>query len=419
MQTPKILICGNIPMVMRAFINQLESTHSLLRISCNPNATVLPANTLLTSGLIFANAAVSDALPCLKYLKQRFPNIPFALLSAQPSHRDGVEAVKAGANEFFAFPKEQDKVLDFLNLYYRVAPRKPIVDNSSKWNWKKLFSWIEQIGRAEPIGIVAQGVTSKTNNNEVATLKADLCARFFGKFEVTFRNQPIKVQGAKAKSILAYLIFHHHRSIHKDALMAKFWPDSAPSSARNNLNVHMHNIRKALQAVDQGRDCIILKNECYSFCESLRIETDVDHFMRHWHEGNEEEQSRLEEAAFYAYHKAFAFYRGSFLEEMPYDEWTDMEREKLREIYLIMLDRLSQFCFESGRFEAAINLGKKILELDSCMENIHRRIIRSYHKLGRRDQAIRQYKKCIKALDEELGVPPSEMTTQLLAQVSN
>lgn len=56
---------------------------------------------------------------------------------------------------------------------------------------------------------------------------------------------------------------------------------------------------------------------------------------------------------------------------------------------------------------------RMMLEKDDCLENIHRKLILCYYQLGRRDLAIRQYHKCVEALQKELNIEPSLSTKEL------
>lgn len=66
----------------------------------------------------------------------------------------------------------------------------------------------------------------------------------------------------------------------------------------------------------------------------------------------------------------------------------------------------------------SLDLYKKILDADPCQESIHRQVMVSYYMLGQRDKAIRQYQRCLAALEEELGVKPSEKTKAVFEKIS-
>jgi DNA-binding SARP family transcriptional activator len=247
----------------------------------------------------------------------------------------------------------------------------------------------------------------------------DLIARFFGSFDIYFKGAKLKkVPGRKVSSLLAYLLLHHRRPVHREVLMDLFWGDNTPSSARNSLNVAIHHIRRHFSRAFPEQEIILYKNENYIINPELDIITDVELFTSQWRKGRIVDSSQGLDAAVPAYNKAAGFYRGDFLEELRYDEWCAAERDNLLETYLFLLDRLSSYFLQDGCYAAAINLCKKALSKDPCLEDMHRRLIACYDRLDYRDLAIRQYYRCREILQKELGVEPSEETRMLFQSIS-
>jgi DNA-binding SARP family transcriptional activator len=181
--------------------------------------------------------------------------------------------------------------------------------------------------------------------------------------------------------------------------------------------VALHAIRKCFEKVAPNVEVIAFQDECYQLNPKLMVERDVDLFEQYWKKGRQIELENGMEAAIDTYHQAFAFYRGDFLEELPYQEWAERERDKFRETWLVILDRLSAHFFEKGRYQICLNLCKKILEKDECIEETHRRLMECYVRLGMREMAIRQYQKCKLSLSEELSVAPGKATCELYEKI--
>jgi DNA-binding SARP family transcriptional activator len=199
--------------------------------------------------------------------------------------------------------------------------------------------------------------------------------------------------------------------------MERFWGETSPSSARNSLNVAIHTIRKHFTKALPQQDLLIYKNECYSINTDLDIRTDVEQFAAYFQKGSIMEQNQGLEHALGAYNKAVALYRGDFMEDMLYEEWCEAVRDNLKETFLLILDRQSNFFFEQASYSVAITICKKMLEKDPCLEEVHRKLIVCYKQLGQQDKAIKQFYKCAQSLQEELGLVPSEETKALLNQL--
>jgi DNA-binding SARP family transcriptional activator len=108
--------------------------------------------------------------------------------------------------------------------------------------------------------------------------------------------------------------------------------------------------------------------------------------------------------------KAYECYRGNLLENLPYADWCQEEREHLREILIQVCDRLSQIHFEREEFRLAIPYCERMLEIDPCLEEAYRMLMVCYARGGKRNLAIRQFEKCKRTLHRELSIEPSQLT---------
>jgi LuxR family maltose regulon positive regulatory protein len=107
-----------------------------------------------------------------------------------------------------------------------------------------------------------------------------------------------------------------------------------------------------------------------------------------------------------------------FLENIMFEEWCESERDNLKETYLFILNRLSDYFFQQKSYTASVNVCRKILAKDPCIEENHPRLIICYQNLGMRDIAIRQFYLCEETLKKELSVRPSDYTRSLFQAIS-
>jgi len=81
------------------------------------------------------------------------------------------------------------------------------------------------------------------------------------------------------------------------------------------------------------------------------------------------------------------------------------------------LERLVRGCSEQGSYDGAIPHARRWLALDPLHEPAQRQLMELYAQSGQWAAAVRQYEECVRVLDEELGIPPSEETTALFELV--
>jgi DNA-binding SARP family transcriptional activator len=90
-----------------------------------------------------------------------------------------------------------------------------------------------------------------------------------------------------------------------------------------------------------------------------------------------------------------------------------VERERLSNAYVDMLDRLAVHYLEGGQLRESVRACYQVLEKDRCHEDSHRLLMRCYARLGQRGRALRQYRLCERILGREYGTAPSPETKSL------
>jgi DNA-binding SARP family transcriptional activator len=115
--------------------------------------------------------------------------------------------------------------------------------------------------------------------------------------------------------------------------------------------------------------------------------------------------------------RAERLWTGSPMPEERYAPWTFAWRERLNDRYTQVLAALSQTYAAAGRGDDAIRLARTWVELDPVNEAAQRELITGLARAGRRNQALRQFLACRRALVDELGIEPSATTVALQERV--
>src|SRR5215210_1737879 len=218
-----------------------------------------------------------------------------------------------------------------------------------------------------------------------ATDFVHLRARFFGKFELLRDGEEVGPlsRGGKAVSVLKYLLAHGSRPVSQDYLMGWLWPESDLKRARWSLNSTVYSLRKLLNGGTPSPDPVVLFEEgCYRLCPRVRVTSDVGEFDAHCERGRRLEGAGRKGEAAAEYEEAVALYRGDFLAEDLYEDWTMIERDRLTNAYVEALDKLADHHAQNGRLRDAIRMCHRILEKDPCHEHTHRRLMEYYVRLG-------------------------------------
>jgi len=118
----------------------------------------------------------------------------------------------------------------------------------------------------------------------------------------------------------------------------------------------------------------------------------------------------------HALQEALSLYSGDLLEGW-YQDWCLYHRERLQNMYLAMLDKMMGFCEVHRDYQRGLEYGERLLGQDRCSERTYSRLMRLHYLAGDRAGAIRQFQRCVTALQEELDVKPSQRTLNLYERI--
>ncbi len=241
--------------------------------------------------------------------------------------------------------------------------------------------------------------------------------RLFGKFTVEQNGNHVQgMEAHKVQELFCYLLIHYNRPQSREALSELLWVDQPSAKSKKNLRQTLWRLQSALdvlqskcQALLTDEDWVQINAEAGCWVDSVDLEKAYNHFNhRRARELNPDDFTQLENSV--------ALYRGELLEGW-YQDWCIFERERFQSMYTTLMDKLIQYCEINRLFDAGIAYGAEILRRDRAYERTHRQMMRLYYMAGDRTQALRQYARCVAALEEELGVTPSERTTSLYEQI--
>ncbi|MDT5267883.1 MAG: hypothetical protein QOH49_69 [Acidobacteriota bacterium] len=245
---------------------------------------------------------------------------------------------------------------------------------------------------------------------------ATLSVHLFGKFSVGFEEQPLAgLDACKVQELFSYLLIRRNRPHPREALAAMLWGDTATDKSKKYFRQSLWHLQNAL-CVD-GVSAGILTTEHDWVQLNLRPDLwlDIEEFERVFAAVRDQPGREMNAQTMAALHGAVQLYRGDLLEGW-YQDWCLFERERLQNTYLAMLYKLLVYCEAHQKCEMGQFYGSLLLCHDRANERIHRHLMSLHYMAGDRTAALRQYERCVAALDEELGVRPDARTIRLYEQ---
>jgi len=242
---------------------------------------------------------------------------------------------------------------------------------------------------------------------------------FFGKFKVLQEDREIpdkRWKSKKAQMLFKYLLYTRHKGyLKKDVFMELLWPEEDPVKTAKRFHVALASLRKTLEPEKVGRipsAYITRSGDAYQIDVGDEGSVDIEDFTEELKLARGEQNPEM---AFQHYLKAAAIYQGDFLEEDLYVPWCDEEREILKGEYLRLLEGIIENYNVNKEYIKCIDYAEKYLKVDKYAEDIYQLLMTYYSQIGKKNLAIKTFKKCKDNITAELDCPLSK-ETELLYQ---
>ena len=239
----------------------------------------------------------------------------------------------------------------------------------------------------------------------------------FGRFRIQQGRTPLAgCQPGKAQELLSYLLLHRRRPHTRETLASLLWGDHCTTAQSKKY------LRKALWQLQAALSPNLPHPLIHADAEWIQVEPgaplccDVTAFEAAYAEVRGLAGEQLDDPRVAALRHGVEIYTGDLLEGW-YHDWCLCERERLQQIYLIMLDKLIAYYEHTHQYELGLAYGERSLHYDRARERTYQHLMRLHYALGDRTGALRQYARCRAALREELDVAPAALTVQLYARI--
>jgi len=214
----------------------------------------------------------------------------------------------------------------------------------------------------------------------------------------------------RLQSLLAYLVLHRDASQSRSHLAYLLWPESTDAVAHSNLRTLVHRLRQALPNADSFLHSDRHSLQWHPSTQDAPWTLDVLDFECALTEAKQAAERR-------ALERAVALYRGDLLPSC-YDEWILPERDRLRQEFLGVLERLIVVLEKERDYQEAIRAAQRLLRHDPLHETTYRHLMRLYAISGNRAAALRTYHTCATVLERELAAEPGPATREAYEQIT-
>ena len=336
------------------------------------------------------------------------------------------------AEAYFSLDKGEDEAAkELLREGLRIGQQREFVN---PYMWPPVF--METVtAKAIEAGIEVTYVQGLIKKN--ALIPEDLSADIeewpwpikvyaFGRFGLLKEGKPLqfsKKKQQKPHSMLKALIALGGRDIKEEQLTDLLWPDAEGDAAHSAFTTTLSRLRQLIDIEEaikykEGR---ITLDPRYCWVDAWvfeRLVSKAEAGLKRISEtetlkkGADDKSVQAKEIITLN-EKAINLYKGHFL---PADEgyfWTASYRERLRNKFLRLVSRSSNYLQKSGQWEKAVECYQRALEIDDLTEDFYQNLMLCYQQLDQKAEAIKVYKRCCKVFSAVLGIEPSSKTVAI------
>lgn len=240
-----------------------------------------------------------------------------------------------------------------------------------------------------------------------------LQVRVLGSPTMLLDGKPVTGWTSNKVTALAFYLVVTRRPHPREALIERLWESVPVPQAQQSLRGALFVLRKLLEPF------LAINRQTVGLASDALVDLDLATFEYEIAAARtaapDDARAHLE--------RAVALYAGDFLDGLwvtqapAFEEWLASERERVRQLMLSALHDLATDAIRRGALGQVIDYATRVLKMDPWQEEAHRHLMYGLAISGQRGNALAQYDICRRALQDELGVDPSDETTDLYRRI--
>jgi DNA-binding SARP family transcriptional activator len=228
--------------------------------------------------------------------------------------------------------------------------------------------------------------------------------RLLGRFEVKLDGRTVPLPSRPAQSLFAYLALSPGTAHRREKLAGLLWPDSSDDNARRNLRQSLWHIRKALS---EAAHHYLHSNDMTVAFAAAAFWLDVALLEKPVGAAATPEELMA----------VVSVYGGELLPGF-YDDWVVWQRARQQNLFERKMEQLLDRLTAVHRWDDLLEWGERWLAFGQSPEAAYRALMVAHAGRGDLVRMAAVYRRCVDALENELGVEPSPQTKTLYERLS-
>jgi DNA-binding SARP family transcriptional activator len=221
--------------------------------------------------------------------------------------------------------------------------------------------------------------------------------RLLGDFTVRCAGRELHLS-ADAQRLVAFLALRRS-AVQRTTVAGNLWADSTQDRAFGNLRSALWRVQRTTKGLLEATGSSLRIADAVVIDVDLLIERHV--------------QADGRDVAFWPYRSECLLFSHELLADW-HDEWVLVERERVRQTALHLLESMSEQFAAEGHYPAAMEAAMAAIRLDPLRESAHRCAVRVHLAEGNYSDAIHHVDGYTALLRGEMGIDPSPQLRALL-----
>ncbi len=227
---------------------------------------------------------------------------------------------------------------------------------------------------------------------------------------LTQGGETVPLSGRKDRALIGFLAISPGITFSREKLATLLWSESGERQARDSLKQALLRLRRCLYPV--AANLLITDRQTVTLSHD-RIWVDARDF-----------EALLQDRSVESIERAAELYAGDLLDgisvqDAGFEDWLQVERERLRGLANEALAELMTRSLSDGRRDRACSAARRLLALDPLQEAACRTLMQLQAERGERTQALKLFETLRCRLQQELGVTPEPETLSLYRSIRN
>lgn len=229
-----------------------------------------------------------------------------------------------------------------------------------------------------------------------------------GGFVLRRNGQQLHLPNRKDRLVLAYLAMHEGRAVPRERLSGLLWANRGEEQARASLRQSLAALRDAFADGEEGMP-LESNRETVMLHQTPSLSVDLWEFLRH------SSSTGSTDLALSAY--CGPLLHGIDAPTPEFDQWLTPERARLEDTAASVISRLAAGPLSPEQNRLVLTRARELLVRDRLREPLYQAAMRIYMREQKWAECAVLYKECCAALEEDLGVGPSEDTIALFREL--